>query len=138
MLLDQGQKGEKKFGPFLDLCVSSLRRGHANLLCIVPILSDVPEGTMGACRVLVYICFHFTVSLRCGTGARTPSKVKNRCYGQAQTLLIHLLILVGFLWRQTYQAQFFIYFFFNNETYDFFFEFNTKKIRRLYNIISVK
>jgi len=26
--------------PFLDLCVSSLRRGHANLLCIVPILSD--------------------------------------------------------------------------------------------------
>uniref|UniRef100_A0A453DW14 Uncharacterized protein n=1 Tax=Aegilops tauschii subsp. strangulata TaxID=200361 RepID=A0A453DW14_AEGTS len=32
----------KKFGPFLDLCVSSLRRGHANLLCIVPILSDVP------------------------------------------------------------------------------------------------
>ncbi|KAL8259173.1 hypothetical protein R6Q59_027126 [Mikania micrantha] len=37
---------EKKFGPFLDLCVSSLRRGHANLLCIVPILSDVPEGTI--------------------------------------------------------------------------------------------
>ncbi|KAK9000195.1 hypothetical protein V6N11_080699 [Hibiscus sabdariffa] len=36
---------QKKFGPFLDLCVSSLRRGHANLLCIVPILSDVPEGT---------------------------------------------------------------------------------------------
>ena len=38
-------KVAKKFGPFLDLCVSSLRRGHANLLCIVPILSDVPEGT---------------------------------------------------------------------------------------------
>ena len=36
----------KKIGPFLDLCVSSLRRGHANLLCIVPILSDVPEGMM--------------------------------------------------------------------------------------------
>ena len=35
----------KKFGPFLDLCVSSLRRGHANLLCIVPILSDVSEET---------------------------------------------------------------------------------------------
>jgi hypothetical protein len=30
-----------KFGPFLDLCVSSLRRGHANLLCIIPILSHV-------------------------------------------------------------------------------------------------
>ena len=27
----------------LDLCVSSLRRGHANLLCIVPILSDDPR-----------------------------------------------------------------------------------------------
>jgi len=24
----------------LSLCMSSLRRGHANLLCIVPILSD--------------------------------------------------------------------------------------------------
>ncbi len=35
----------KKFEPFLDLCVSSLRRGHANLLCIVPILSDVSEET---------------------------------------------------------------------------------------------
>ena len=31
------------WGPFLDLCVSSLHRGHANLLCIVPILSDVPK-----------------------------------------------------------------------------------------------
>ncbi len=39
------KKTWKKFGPFLDLCVSSLRRGHANLLCIVPILSDVSEET---------------------------------------------------------------------------------------------
>ncbi|WZZ54536.1 LOW QUALITY PROTEIN: hypothetical protein YC2023_054643 [Brassica napus] len=31
--------------PVLDLCVSSLRMDHTNLLCIVPILSDVPEGT---------------------------------------------------------------------------------------------
>jgi Flp pilus assembly protein TadB len=44
----------KKFGPFLDLCVSSLRRGHANLLCIVPILSDVPEGTI-SCPISLYI-----------------------------------------------------------------------------------
>ena len=28
----------------LELCVSSLRRGHANLLCIVPILPDAPKG----------------------------------------------------------------------------------------------
>ena len=27
----------------LDLCVSSLRRGHANLLCIVPISKDDPQ-----------------------------------------------------------------------------------------------
>ena len=35
--------GDKKFGTLLDLCVSSLRRGHANLLCIVPILTDDPR-----------------------------------------------------------------------------------------------
>lgn len=35
----------KKFGPFLDLCMSSFGRGHANLLYIVSILSDVLEGT---------------------------------------------------------------------------------------------
>ena len=32
--------GGKKLVTLLDLCVSSLRRGHANLLCIVPILTD--------------------------------------------------------------------------------------------------
>ena len=34
-------------GTLLDLCVSSLRRGHANLLCIVPILSDDPRRESG-------------------------------------------------------------------------------------------
>ena len=34
---------DKKMFTLLDLCVSSLRRGHANLLCIVPILSDDPR-----------------------------------------------------------------------------------------------
>ena len=34
---------DKKLSTLLDLCVSSLRRGHANLLCIVPILTDVPR-----------------------------------------------------------------------------------------------
>ena len=33
----------KKLFTLLDLCVSSLRRGHANLLCIVPILTDDPK-----------------------------------------------------------------------------------------------
>ena len=27
----------------LDLCVSSSRRGHANILCIVPIVTDDPR-----------------------------------------------------------------------------------------------
>jgi len=33
----------KKISTLPDLCVSSLRRGHANLLCIVPILMDDPR-----------------------------------------------------------------------------------------------
>ena len=42
--LRAGQKTfVKKLLPLLDLCVSSLRRGHANLLCIVPILTDDPR-----------------------------------------------------------------------------------------------
>ena len=39
------QNTQKILEPFLDLCVSSLREGHANLLCIVPILTDVAEAT---------------------------------------------------------------------------------------------
>ena len=31
------------FFTLLDLCVSSLRRGHANILCIVPMLTDDPR-----------------------------------------------------------------------------------------------
>ena len=33
----------KKLCTLLDLCVPSLRRGHANLLCAVPSLTDVPR-----------------------------------------------------------------------------------------------
>ncbi len=36
----EGTNKTKNNVHFFDLCVSSLRRGHANLLCIVPILSD--------------------------------------------------------------------------------------------------
>ena len=42
-ILKQSPNEQKKFDTLLDLCVSSLRRGHANLLCIVPILSDDPR-----------------------------------------------------------------------------------------------
>ena len=41
---EKGERGEKNLVTLLDLCVSSLRRGHANLLCIVPILSDDLRG----------------------------------------------------------------------------------------------
>ena len=37
----------KKLGTLLDLCVLSLRRGHATLLCIVPILLDDPRRESG-------------------------------------------------------------------------------------------
>ena len=36
-------ESQKKLCTLLDLCVSSLRRGHANLLCTVPILTDDPR-----------------------------------------------------------------------------------------------
>ncbi len=41
--------------PFLDTCVSSLREGHANLLCIVPILTDVTEVGI-SCTGLKQLC----------------------------------------------------------------------------------
>ena len=37
----------KKLGTLLDLCVSSLRKGNASLLCIIPILSDDPRRESG-------------------------------------------------------------------------------------------
>ena len=40
---------KKKLFTLLDLCVSSLRRGHANLLCIVPILTDDPRRESETC-----------------------------------------------------------------------------------------
>ena len=38
---------QKNLVTLLDLCVSSLRRGHANLLCIAPILTDDPRRESG-------------------------------------------------------------------------------------------
>ena len=38
-------------GTLLDLCVSSLRRGHANLLCTVPILSDDPRRILAGLQL---------------------------------------------------------------------------------------
>ena len=40
----QDRREAKKVDTILDFCVSSLRRGHANLLCIVPIFTDDAEA----------------------------------------------------------------------------------------------
>ena len=45
-------RSSKKLFTLLDLCVSSLRRGHANLLCIVPILTDDPRRESSFAREL--------------------------------------------------------------------------------------
>lgn len=45
---------KKKIGSFLDLCVLSLRMGHANLLCIVIILSDIVKGKNNNGSIDVY------------------------------------------------------------------------------------
>ena len=44
-----------KLFTLLDLCVSSLRRGHANLLCIVPILTDDPRRDSEIHNILHYV-----------------------------------------------------------------------------------
>ena len=43
-MIEQSKKCQKNCDTLLDVSVSSLRRGHANLLCIVPILADDPRG----------------------------------------------------------------------------------------------
>ena len=59
----------KHFFTLLDLCVSSLRRGHANLLGIVPILMDDPRRESIALVLLVVVlvlsllCYLLLVSL---------------------------------------------------------------------------
>ena len=37
----------------LDVCMSSLRRGHANILCIVPMLTDDPRRECNCCYVIM-------------------------------------------------------------------------------------
>ena len=100
---DEGKNKEnrKKFGPFLDLCVSSLRRGHANLLCIVPILSDVSEETITDYTLMQYKGRIHFVRIRCGMGRlRTASFLlwspsplliwREREYGNDNFVLIEL------------------------------------------------
>ena len=68
-LLRQGGIDKKLF-TLLDLCVSSLRRGHANLLCIVPILTD--DHRRGS--MMMMMTFDFCD----GMGAPLPKKGRER------------------------------------------------------------
>ena len=52
-----GDAGKKLF-TLLDLCVSSLRRGHANLLCIVPILTDDPRRESNTILATLHLRLH--------------------------------------------------------------------------------
>ena len=58
----------KKISTLLDLCVSSLRRGHANLLCAIPNLTDNPR------RVSNKICLQ-----RWGQQATVFQVVERKC-----------------------------------------------------------
>ena len=53
-----------KLFTLLDLCASTLRRGHANLLCIVPMLTDDPrrESNVNS-SVTTIIIYHHISSL---------------------------------------------------------------------------
>ena len=39
----------------LDACVSSLRRGHAKLLCFVPILTDDPQRESSLIQTMMWM-----------------------------------------------------------------------------------
>ena len=62
---------KKTLEPFLELCVSSLRRGHANLLCIVPILSDVRRQDSLNCRGIYGLITKHFQHLRAASYSRT-------------------------------------------------------------------
>ena len=71
-------KTKKKMLTLIDLCVSSLRRGHANLLCIVPLLTGDPrrESSMKMWRAEarpVAACRSFRRHCVCSRSGRPPS-----------------------------------------------------------------
>ena len=74
------EKCPKKLFTLLDLCVSSLHRGHANLLCIVPILTDDPRresNCRGLCMLRSIAYRRRPYRVEC-TGSLSTSEVKQR------------------------------------------------------------
>ena len=72
---------QKNLVTLLDLCVSSLRRGHANLLCIVPIFADdLFRGS--ACSVnRALSSAPAPVALRLWDRSKTGKKSRRGCTG---------------------------------------------------------
>ena len=70
--------GMRKIWNASRICVSSLRRGHANLLCIVPILVYVsPERTRYSIRIGRILMQEPSLkTLTCGTPNGTPQGVR--------------------------------------------------------------
>ena len=54
-----------KLFTLLDLCVSSLREGHANILCIVPMFMDDPRRESRKCVLWVPVLFLVCLVLTC-------------------------------------------------------------------------
>ena len=62
----------------LDLCLSSLRRGHANILCIVQMLTDDPRKKRCLC---VYASSTSTCALLCCAMPCRVTLAKSYCGG---------------------------------------------------------
>ena len=94
----------------LDLCVSSLRRGHANLLCIVAILTDDPRReslllssllfTQSPCRQGGHMWAKRAVGER---GGRRRDRERSRedtkkGHTQSEVIKFHHVKVRGFIW----------------------------------------
>ena len=80
----------------LDVCVSSLRRGHVNILCIVPCLTDDPrrESTfllfvVSLLLFVVLFCYLLVLLIVCSPDTRNISKARDGHRGKR----------CGFRWR---------------------------------------
>ena len=62
-----------KLFTLLDLCVSSLRRGHANLLCIVPMLTDDPQRESEVTDYIILYCCYLLFETQHETSVRSCS-----------------------------------------------------------------
>ena len=82
-----GPAPAKKLFTLLDLCVSSLRRGHANLLCIVPILTDDPRRESRETRAGSHAALGTNSCRRALQAARPVTAARAKWLSVAQPML---------------------------------------------------